>query len=193
MSRRENAPTTLELERLTGALIDIYYASYAEPPVAVTVEIDEMVDNHGSQPLSFCNGHMARAAACRYTGSYAIPRSRFCTPHRQPERRACARDQSLQLSPQVEGNRKPPVDTWPDFEQSHGRRWSVQQAPSPSAIPTVRKRAARSPFSSNFSRIALSVRFDRRAYDADIEAKKRRISHVEASSWPVAQGRDCIQ
>jgi len=58
MSRWENAPTTRELIRLTGALIDIYCASYPAPPPAVTLDIDETVDVvHGGQQLSFWNGH----------------------------------------------------------------------------------------------------------------------------------------
>jgi hypothetical protein len=58
MSRWENAPTTRELVRLTGALIDIYCASYPTPPAAVTLDIDETVDVvHGHQQLSFWNGH----------------------------------------------------------------------------------------------------------------------------------------
>jgi len=58
MSRWENAPTTRELIQLTGALIDIYCASYPAPPVAVTLDIDETVDVvHGGQQLSFWNGH----------------------------------------------------------------------------------------------------------------------------------------
>lgn len=58
MSRWENAPTTRELVRLTGALVDLYCASYPAPPVAVTFDIDETVDVvHGGQQLSFWNGH----------------------------------------------------------------------------------------------------------------------------------------
>ncbi|HKY81582.1 MAG TPA: IS1380 family transposase [Sphingobium sp.] len=58
MSRWENAPTTRELVRLTGALVDLYCASYSAPPVAVTLDIDETVDVvHGGQQLSFWNGH----------------------------------------------------------------------------------------------------------------------------------------
>ncbi|CAN5597578.1 hypothetical protein BH10PSE14_BH10PSE14_35100 [soil metagenome] len=60
MSRWENAPTTRELVRLTGTLIDIYCASYPTPPVAVTLDIDDTVDVvHGMQQLSFWNGHHA--------------------------------------------------------------------------------------------------------------------------------------
>jgi hypothetical protein len=58
MSRWENAPTTREIFRLTGALVDIYCASYLTPPSAVTLDIDDTVDVvHGMQQLSFWNGH----------------------------------------------------------------------------------------------------------------------------------------
>jgi hypothetical protein len=59
MCRWENAPTTRELVRLTGALVDIYCASYPAPPAAVTLDIDNTVDVvHGAQQLSFWNGHL---------------------------------------------------------------------------------------------------------------------------------------
>ena len=58
MSRWENAPTTRELVRLTGTLVDIYCASYPAPPAVVTLDIDDTVDVvHGAQQLSFWNGH----------------------------------------------------------------------------------------------------------------------------------------
>ena len=58
MSRWENAPTTREICRLTGTLVDIYCASYLTPPSAVTLDIDDTVDVvHGMQQLSFWNGH----------------------------------------------------------------------------------------------------------------------------------------
>jgi hypothetical protein len=58
MSRWENMPTTRELVRLTGTLVDIYCASYPAPPAAVTLDIDDTVDVvHGAQQLSFWNGH----------------------------------------------------------------------------------------------------------------------------------------
>ena len=44
MCRWENAPTTRELVRLTGALVDICCASSPAPPVTVTLDIDETVD-----------------------------------------------------------------------------------------------------------------------------------------------------
>ncbi len=39
MSRWENAPTLREIIRLTGAMVDVYCASYAAPPAAVTLDI----------------------------------------------------------------------------------------------------------------------------------------------------------
>jgi hypothetical protein len=58
MSRWENAPTTRELARMMGAMIDIYCASYPTPPAAVTLDIDDTCDVvHGYQQLSFWNGH----------------------------------------------------------------------------------------------------------------------------------------
>lgn len=58
MSRWENTPTTRELVRMMGVMVDIYCASYRSPPVAVTLDIDETVDVvHGGQQLSFWNGH----------------------------------------------------------------------------------------------------------------------------------------
>ncbi len=60
MSRWENAPTTRELVRMMGVMVDIYCASYPAPPVAVTLDIDETVDVvHGGQQLSFWNAHYA--------------------------------------------------------------------------------------------------------------------------------------
>lgn len=58
MSRWENAPTTRELVRIMGVMVDIYCASYPAPPAAVTLDIDETVDVvHGGQQPSFWNGH----------------------------------------------------------------------------------------------------------------------------------------
>jgi hypothetical protein len=58
MSRWENAPTTRELVRLTGTLVDIYCASYSAPPAAVTLDIDDTCDvAHGMQQLNFWNGY----------------------------------------------------------------------------------------------------------------------------------------
>jgi hypothetical protein len=58
MSRWENAPTLREVIRMSHAMVDIYCASYARPPAAITLDIDDTVDVvHGHQQLSLFNGH----------------------------------------------------------------------------------------------------------------------------------------
>ena len=58
MSRLENAPTKIEAARLTGALVDQFCASFPQPPAAITLDIDDTVDEvHGGQQLSFFNAH----------------------------------------------------------------------------------------------------------------------------------------
>ena len=58
VSRWENAPSLREVVRMTYAMVDIYCASYARPPKAVTLDIDDTVDVvHGHQQLSLFNGH----------------------------------------------------------------------------------------------------------------------------------------
>src|SRR5437762_6698162 len=58
VSRWENAPSLRDLIRLMGAMVDLYCASYAAPPVAVTLDIDDTVDVvHGHQQLSLFNAH----------------------------------------------------------------------------------------------------------------------------------------
>jgi hypothetical protein len=47
-----------EIVRLMGVMIDLYCASYATPPAAVTLDIDDTVDVvHGHQQLSLFNAH----------------------------------------------------------------------------------------------------------------------------------------
>jgi hypothetical protein len=58
MSRWENMPSLREVIRLTYAMVDIYCTSYARPPAAVTLDIDDTVDVvHGYQQLSLFNAH----------------------------------------------------------------------------------------------------------------------------------------
>src|SRR6516165_3408685 len=50
VSRWENAPNLRDLIRLMGVMIDLYCATYATPPAAVTLDIDDTVDVvHGHQ------------------------------------------------------------------------------------------------------------------------------------------------
>ena len=58
MSRWENAPTLREVMRMSYAMVDLYCASYARPPAAVTLDIDDTVDVvHGHQQMSLFNAH----------------------------------------------------------------------------------------------------------------------------------------
>lgn len=58
VSRWENAPTLREVIRMTYAMVDLYCASYARPPHAVTLDIDDTIDVvHGHQQLSLFHGH----------------------------------------------------------------------------------------------------------------------------------------
>jgi hypothetical protein len=58
VSRWENAPTRREVVRMTYAMVDLYCASYARPPAAVTLDIDDTPDVvHGHQQLSLFNSH----------------------------------------------------------------------------------------------------------------------------------------
>jgi Transposase DDE domain group 1 len=58
VSRWENAPTLRDLVRLMGVMVDLYCASYASPPAAVTLDIDDTVDVvHGHQQLALFNAH----------------------------------------------------------------------------------------------------------------------------------------
>ena len=53
VSRRENQPDLREAIALSYAMIDLYCASYARPPEAVTLDIDDTVDVvHGHQQLA---------------------------------------------------------------------------------------------------------------------------------------------
>ena len=50
ISRWENAPALRDLIRLMGVMVDLCRASYATPPAAVTLDIDDTVDVvHGHQ------------------------------------------------------------------------------------------------------------------------------------------------
>jgi hypothetical protein len=58
ISRLENAPGLRDVVRLTGALVDQWCASYARPPEAVVLDIDDSCDVvHGQQQLSLFNAY----------------------------------------------------------------------------------------------------------------------------------------
>jgi hypothetical protein len=58
VSRWENAPDLRCVIAMSYAMIDLYCASYARPPDAVTLDIDDTVDVvHGRQQLALFNAH----------------------------------------------------------------------------------------------------------------------------------------
>jgi hypothetical protein len=58
VSRWENAPDLRTVIRLGRVLLDVWMESYATPPDAVTLDIDDTVDVvHGHQQLSLFNAH----------------------------------------------------------------------------------------------------------------------------------------
>jgi hypothetical protein len=58
MSRLENAPSKVEIARMMAAMVDLFCASWARPPTAITLDIDETLDRvHGHQQLSLFNAH----------------------------------------------------------------------------------------------------------------------------------------
>ena len=58
ISRLENAPSLREVIQLTYALVDQWCASYAKPPEAVVLDIDDSCDVvHGQQQLSLFNAY----------------------------------------------------------------------------------------------------------------------------------------
>jgi hypothetical protein len=58
VSRLENMASRREMRALLGVMVDLYCASYPKPPKAVTLDIDDTVDEtHGAQQLSFFNAY----------------------------------------------------------------------------------------------------------------------------------------
>ena len=58
MSRLENAPSRIEVARMTAALVDLFCRSFPAPPAAITLDIDDTCDAvHGHQQLSLFNAH----------------------------------------------------------------------------------------------------------------------------------------
>ena len=96
MYRWENAPTTRELVRLTGALVDIYCASYPAPPAAVIAK------------LTTTTRHRLRSLAVSRTDQTCdIGRTR---PHPglMPQRRQKWRQPNRQIAAPILCHRQPP-------------------------------------------------------------------------------------
>jgi hypothetical protein len=94
ISRWENTPTLREIVKLSGVLIDLYCASYAAPPQAVTLDIDDTCDvAHGHQQLSLFNAHMMSAASFRSMFTTPLPDApsqSFCGQAKRRPARKCA-------------------------------------------------------------------------------------------------------
>ena len=58
MSRLENAPSRIEVARMTAVLVDLFCRSFPAPPAAITLDIDDTCDAvHGHQQLSLFHAH----------------------------------------------------------------------------------------------------------------------------------------
>lgn len=58
MSRLENTPSRAQAARMTAALVDLFCRSFATPPTAITLDIDDTCDPvHGHQQLSLFHAH----------------------------------------------------------------------------------------------------------------------------------------
>lgn len=58
ISRLENAPSAQAVARMSFALIDQFCASFAKAPKAITLDVDDTVDEvHGGQQLGLWNAH----------------------------------------------------------------------------------------------------------------------------------------
>jgi len=58
MSRCENMASRAQAARMTAALVDIFCRSFATPPMAITLDIDDTCDAvHGHQQLSLFHAH----------------------------------------------------------------------------------------------------------------------------------------
>ena len=58
MSRLENAPSRIEVARMTAALVDVFCRSFHAPPATITLDIDDTCDPvHGHQQLSLFHAH----------------------------------------------------------------------------------------------------------------------------------------
>ena len=87
MSRLENAPSRIEVARMTAALVDIFCHSFPIPPTAITLDIDDTCDRvHGHQQLSLFNAHYDTSAFSRSTSTMSRAAGRWrssCAPARR--------------------------------------------------------------------------------------------------------------
>ena len=76
MSQLENAPSKVEIARMMAAMVDLFCASWARAPAAITLDIDDTLDRvHGHQQLSLFNAITTSAASCRSIFTRPVPAS----------------------------------------------------------------------------------------------------------------------
>ena len=74
MSRLENAPSRIEVARMTAALVDLFCRSFPTPPAAITLDIDDTCDpGHGHQQLSLFHAHYDTHYDTRYDTRCFLP------------------------------------------------------------------------------------------------------------------------
>ena len=114
MSRWENAPTLREIVKLSGVMVDLYCASYATPPQAVTLDIDDTCDVvHGHQQLSLFNAH--------YDERCFLPIHVYDTATATPGRRAAAARQDAV----GQGGARPSAPARPPHPRAIGRHTKI--------------------------------------------------------------------
>ena len=70
-------PSVREVIRMTYAIVDVYCASYARPPAAVTLDLDDTVDVvHGHQQMSLFKGHYEERCLGRSMSTIVPARAR---------------------------------------------------------------------------------------------------------------------
>jgi hypothetical protein len=58
MSRLENTPSRIAIARMMLAMLEVFCASYARPPAAIVLDIDDTLDRmHGQRQLALFNAH----------------------------------------------------------------------------------------------------------------------------------------
>jgi len=109
-----------EIVKLSGVLIDLYCASYATPPQAVTLDIDDTCDvAHGHQQLSLFNAHYDERCFLPihvYDTATGRPWQSFCDRAKRRPARKCAA-----FAP----DRSPHPRTLAEDQDHHPRRWSL--------------------------------------------------------------------
>jgi hypothetical protein len=124
MSCWENAPTLRQVIRMTYAMFDIYCASYAHPPAAVTLDIDDTVDVvHGHQQMSLFNAHYDERCFLPihvYETASSRPVTMLLRPGKTPS--------GEEVRGHIPRPGAPHPDALAEDAADHPRRWSLRPA-----------------------------------------------------------------